>query len=183
MNAPFSDAIPAVLWALLVLAAVYDVRERRIPNRLVLAGLMLAGLLHAGSLLAGQPPRAGATAWAPLAGLLAGGATLLPMHLLRACGAGDVKLLGMVGAFLGAPAVLSAALNTLVAGGVMAVVALALTGRWRSMLQRVGPRRDIPPHASSPLSPPPMPMPITSSRLPYAVAIFMGTALTLYRPN
>src|SRR5437867_3546861 len=116
----------AGLATLLALAVVSDLRSRRIPNELVLTGLLLALGQHAAMLLAGQAPLAGEHAWSPLAGALAGGAALLPLYLLRASGAGDVKLMATVGAFVGAAAALTAALYTLLAGGVLELVGKAM---------------------------------------------------------
>ena len=73
-----------------------DLRSRRIPNRLVLAGVLLAAVMHAALLATGQPALAGDAWWSTPAGLLAGAAALLPLYLLRATGAGDVKLVAMV---------------------------------------------------------------------------------------
>ena len=57
-----------------------------------------------------------------------GMALLLPFYVVGAMGAGDVKLMGMVGACLGAAGVLSAAVLTFLAGGVFALL-VALRNR------------------------------------------------------
>lgn len=105
-----------VLIALLVAAAVIDWRTRRIPNWLTLGGL-LYGLAYNAVV---PPPLRGGLGWA-LAGAAVGLAVLLPLYVFRIIGAGDVKLMAMVGAFLGAGATLQALVFTLVAGGVAAV--------------------------------------------------------------
>jgi prepilin peptidase CpaA len=87
------------LLALLLLAAVIDLRQRRIPNWLTL-GLILSGLACATA--AGGAVELGHA----LAGLLAGAAVAFVLFALGALGGGDVKLLAGVGAWLGAPAVL-----------------------------------------------------------------------------
>ncbi|HBI68974.1 MAG TPA: hypothetical protein DDZ22_08115, partial [Massilia sp.] len=66
-------------------------------------------------------------------GLGLGLAFLLPMYALRLIGAGDVKLLAMVGAFVGAGQILSIALIALIAGGVLALLVAA----WQGSLRRV----------------------------------------------
>jgi prepilin peptidase CpaA len=183
-----SPSIPtaaALALAVLLLAAVVmDLRSRRIPNRLVLAGLALAGVADAAALLTGAPPLAGPAWWAPLAGMLVGGAAPLPLYLLRACGAGDVKLMAMVGAFLGAPTVLRAVLFTLIAGGVLSLVFMLARGvaaqvwtnvrflltDWLLRLRSGGQGIAVAPLAT------------TAARLPYGVAISAGTLIAMLSP-
>lgn len=172
-----------LLAMLLCAAVVTDLRSRRIPNILVLTGLVMAFSLHMLALMGGTAALAGPQWWAPLAGCAAGLAALMPLHLMRACGAGDVKLLAMVGAFVGTPAVLTAALYTLLAGGLLSVLFMfgrgvaaqtltnvrVLLADWR--LQARGGR-------VAPLAP----LERTAVRLPYAVAIATGTAAALVWP-
>ena len=56
-----------------------------------------------------------------LAGLGVGLVVLLPVYALRVMGAGDVKLMAMVGAIVGLPDILQAVLYSLIVGGVAAV--------------------------------------------------------------
>lgn len=105
-----------LLIALLVAAAVIDWRTYRIPNWLTVGG-MLAGLLY---------NTISAPSWpggllAALAGLGAGLIVLLPLYALRVMGAGDVKLMAAVGAFLGWPEILFAMVFSLIAGGAAAL--------------------------------------------------------------
>jgi prepilin peptidase CpaA len=111
----------ALLLILLVIAAYFDVKSRRIPNKLVLAGLIASFVLQIN--LNGFE---GFKAWG--LGLLVGFGLFLPLYLLRAMGAGDVKLMAMVGAFVGPLYVLGAALMTLVAGGVLAIAMAMYSG-------------------------------------------------------
>ena len=117
------------LLAALLIAAVVDLRTRRIPNPSIVAGLACAAFVHALSLGTSTAPLAGPSWWSPLAGFTAGLLLMLPLHLLRAMGAGDVKLMAMVGAFIGAPAVLGATLYTLLAGGVLSLLSCS-AGAW-----------------------------------------------------
>ena len=113
-------------WVLLGLclgcASWSDLGQRRIPNALVLSGWILACAVHLWELQAGRLPLAGATLWAPLAGGAVGALMLLPMYLCSGMAAGDVKLMSMVGAFLGPSTALWAALFAMVAGGVLALL-------------------------------------------------------------
>lgn len=102
----------------LAVAALGDVRERRIPNWLT-GTIGAAGLLHAS--LAGGP----GAALGALAGALVGAATLLVQFHFRLVGAGDVKLLAAVGAWVGPLRALYVLLGASALGGVLALVALA----------------------------------------------------------
>lgn len=105
--------------AMLVLACVSDLRTRRIPNELTFSAIACALVFH---LVAGGPGAAGRS----LAGCLLGALLFFPMFALRGMGAGDVKLLAAVGAWLGPSQVASVALATSLAGGVIAIV-MAMT--------------------------------------------------------
>jgi prepilin peptidase CpaA len=105
-----------MLVALLVVAGVVDYRSYRIPNWLSMGGA-LVGLVSS-TLVAAQP--LDGFMWA-LAGLAAGLAALIPFYAVRVMGAGDVKLMAAVGAFLGFPAILYAVLFTFITGGVAAL--------------------------------------------------------------
>jgi prepilin peptidase CpaA len=183
MPTPLVTAGTAMLAALMLAAVTTDLRSRRIPNRLVLTGLALAAGLHAVAMATGTLPMAGRAWWAPLAGFAAGIALLMPLHLLRAMGAGDVKLMAMAGAFVGAEAALGVALYTLLAGGLLSLafmvgrgVAAQTLANVRCMLAdwalRAGAGQGV---RLAPLQ-------VTAARLPYAVAIALGTAAALAWP-
>lgn len=94
MNITSQQLLFLTLAALVVVAAVYDLRDRRIPNRLILSGAFV-GLILQGTLSAEDGIIAAA------AGFAVGFLLLLPGFLLRFTGAGDVKLLGTLGIYLG----------------------------------------------------------------------------------
>lgn len=114
-----------------LVATVVDIRTRRIPNDLTatMAGLGL-GLAATG--ISGVP------LWASIAGFAVGLALMMPGHLLGATGAGDVKLMGAVGAIVGPATVVSAFLFTAVAGGVLAVVVAVRRRRFKATLAGTG---------------------------------------------
>lgn len=173
------NKMPLILLCLLLALAVWnDLRTRRIPNQLVfggaLLGLVLNAAVPAGAGLFIEPFGGIGLLWS-LAGLGVGLALLLPMYMLRALGAGDVKMMAMIGAFVGPQAVCGIVLLTLLAGGVLALVVAAWTGRLRLMLRNTyqmglysvlrgmhGETARI----EAPATP--------SGRLPYAVAISAG---------
>ena len=100
-------------------AAVWDIRTRRIPNALTFGSAIVAVAFHA---LDAGTVRAvpGAIAWSA-AGCAVGFLLFLPLFLLGGMGAGDVKLLAAMGAWLGPAAVCWVAIYGSVAGGVMAL--------------------------------------------------------------
>lgn len=173
----------ALLLLLLALAVVGDIRHGRIRNVLVIAGLGAGYVLQLVGVISGQPVLAGARPWDWLAGALVGGAVLLPLYLLRACGAGDVKLMAAVGAFVGAHVAFSAALYAMVAGGLLSLAVMALRGVGGQTLSNVRHLLvDWGQRASAGQSLRLAPLSRTAARLPYAVAIAAGTLAALLRP-
>jgi prepilin peptidase CpaA len=158
-----------VLALLLLFAACEDIRSRRIPNKLVLIGI-LSGFGFNGLLISGLGWLAAAQ------GFALGMAILLPMYLLGAMGAGDVKLMGMVGAFLGPADLTAAVIATFIAGGLMALAVALWSKQLMSML------RNIKLMLFSSLLrmnagqlPVMNDLPVSVAKLPYAVAIMVGT--------
>jgi prepilin peptidase CpaA len=119
-----------VLVTLLLAAAVIDYRSFRIPNWLTLGGMVL-GLACSTALV--RPAYSGLLAG--LGGIAVGMLIFLPLYAIRVLGAGDVKLMGAAGAFLGTADTLRALLFIAIAGGV-AAVAVAL--RRRALRRLVG---------------------------------------------
>ncbi len=169
------NAMEVILICLVAQAALTDLAMRKIPNVLVLSGLLLALILH---LLSGPP-------WAPLshwlAGIVAGFFLFLPLYLLRGMAAGDVKLMAMVGAFTGPSLALQIAVLSYLIGGVMALLMLLASGRWRDsarnlwqICQPLWFRLLGVPLVTVPLAP-------TASvgGIPYGVAVALGTAAML----
>lgn len=106
-----------ILFTLLSVAAVIDYRSYRIPNWLTFSGAAI-GLLYS----AFNPGLTNHGLLWSLAGLGIGFIVMLPMYALRIMGAGDVKLMAMVGSLLGYNEILPAVLCTLLAGGAAAIV-------------------------------------------------------------
>jgi len=108
-----------------------DWRLRRIPNWLTLpalgAGLAVNTLAWGWS---------GTTAAIEGAGL--GLALLLPLVLLRGLGAGDWKLMGALGAWLGPGRLTVVLLGTVLIAGAMATVQMIHHGRVKETLHHVG---------------------------------------------
>jgi prepilin peptidase CpaA len=156
-----------------VLGCVTDIRSRRIPNVLTFGAAGCALLYHlAASGLAGL----GASA----AGLAVGLAMFIPFFALGGLGGGDVKLLAAIGAWLGPAATVWAGLYAMLAGGPLAIgVAL-----WRGYARRAATNiysllmfwriAGFQPHPAITLES------SSGPRLPYAIPIAAGLALTLW---
>src|SRR5438477_10581466 len=117
-----TQTVPLLAVAVAACAAIVDVKERRIPNRLtysaVIAGLVLQTALHGvkGLLLSAE-------------GALFFGGMFLLFHLVRAMGAGDVKLAAALGSIVGSSATLPVMLATAVAGAALAFCFMVISGR------------------------------------------------------
>lgn len=131
LDQPFlSGAAQVLLGTLVATAAIFDIRYRRIPNWLVLAGIV-----------AGLGWNAYSSGFSGLgrgaAGLGLGFALYFPLYLIRARGAGDVKLLAAVGAITGPGNCFWIFLSTAILGGVIAVLVLLFRGRLQRTLFNV----------------------------------------------
>lgn len=167
------SALNISVGTLLALACVSDLRTRRIPNVLTMSAAGGALLFH---LATGGWS---ATGWS-LLGLVVGALLFFPMFALRGMGAGDVKLLAAVGAWLGPAQVATVALATSIAGGVIAVVVALAYGYLRKALinvylvlthWRVAGVQPLPAVTLEEAKGP---------RLAYALPIAIGTVVTLW---
>jgi prepilin peptidase CpaA len=107
-----------------VAAIVFDLWRRRIPNALTF-GAALAALVFA-AVVGGTSGLARAAG-----GWLVGFALFFPFFALGGLGAGDVKLVAALGAWIGPVLTLWAALYASIAGGVIALI-VALRHRYLS---------------------------------------------------
>jgi len=154
-------------------AAWCDLRYRRIPNAITFPAVVVALCLHGAT-------HAGAGLLNSLAGMLAAAALVLPGYALGFTGAGDVKLLAAVGALLGFPAALFAALLSLVFGGILSV----LVSLWRRQLSSLlvrswGIGRWLAMRSTGAA----VPAPATSGKgIPLGVAIAAATLVTVFVP-
>jgi prepilin peptidase CpaA len=120
----------AVVVGVGLIACITDVRSRRIPNVLTF-GAAAAGLIYGA--ITGGWSGAGSAAL----GWLIGAAAFFIPFALGGLGAGDVKLLAAIGAWLGPVGAFWLALYTGVAGGVMAIVVALGSGYFRRALSNV----------------------------------------------
>src|SRR5262245_11865341 len=123
-----SIQIAAIVFA--AVACATDLRDGRIPNALTFGSLVLALIVH-GLLPQGQ-------GWAhALLGLLAGGAIFFPFFALGGMGAGDVKLMAALGAWLGWQSALFIAMYGAAAGGVLAIIVALSAGYLRQAISNL----------------------------------------------
>lgn len=169
------NAVEFMLICLVAQAAVTDLAVRKIPNLLVASGLVLALLLQWPHGLRWEP----VLPW--LTGALAGLLLFLPLYLARGMAAGDVKLMAMVGAFVGPLAALRIGLLVFLIGGVMALAMMAWTGRlrdgWRNLRALCQPL--LLRLCGVPLLPAPLKPGASVGDMPYGLAIALGTLLTV----
>ncbi len=173
-----THAVLGILFALLLCASWVDAKSNRIPNKLVLVGCVLGVLLNAAlreglGFVSCWP--GGIGIWKSIAGLLLGATLLLPMYLLRAMGAGDVKLMAMVGAFIGPISIIGVILMTFIVGGFMSIITVIQNKTVKRLFTNLqsmvltgfiqGTMREVP-NLQTPE--------ISAGRMPYAIAITGG---------
>ena len=155
-------------------ACVTDIRSRRVPNWLTFSAASV-GVLAQSLVSVGDGPISG------LVGVVAGLAVFFPFFALGGLGAGDVKLMAALGAWLGWQDTVWTAAYGAIAGGVIAVALGLQSGYLGQALSNlkgilttwwlVG-VRPLPEHTLAEGRGP---------RLPYAIPIFVGLLVTLWR--
>jgi prepilin peptidase CpaA len=123
--------VEMVLLVMLLAAAVFDVRYRRIPNWLTVSGVVLGLAMNA---VIGAPE---AGILFSLAGLAVGFAIYAALYALHAMGAGDVKLMAAVGALVGWERWFGIFFVTALIGGVLALILVVARGRLKKTLFNV----------------------------------------------
>jgi len=170
---PVSDYfLITYLGSILLIAAVIDFRIQKIPNLLTIPAATLAVVYHcftngiSGLLFS-------------IVGLVTGIALLLIPYLLGGMGAGDAKLMGVIGGTIGAKGVFFAFLFTALAGG---VYALALIFYYRRHFRGFFEEQYITLLVfilTRKYTPEPTPENETRPKLCYALAVALGTSIYL----
>jgi prepilin peptidase CpaA len=124
------QAANALALGIAALAVVFDLKERRVPNWLTFGGALVA--LGMRGVLEGLPGLESAAL-----GWIVGLALFLPLFVLGGMGAGDVKLLATLGAFVGPLSAAWMALYGSIAGGVMALIVAVATGYLRTAVRNI----------------------------------------------
>ena len=125
--------VEVVLLALVLVAAVYDIRFRRIPNWLTVGGV-LTGL--------GLNTFLGLPGWGgvlfSLKGLALGFGVYFALYAIRAMGAGDVKLMAAVGSLVGYADWFGVFIATAIIGGILSVIVAVAKGRLKKTFWNLG---------------------------------------------
>ncbi|WP_203230052.1 A24 family peptidase [Azotobacter chroococcum] len=156
-----------LLLGLLAVAVVSDFRRHRISNLLILSGLALGLGSH---FYLDSVDGLGSA----FLGVLVGFVLFLPFYSFGGMAAGDVKLMAVVGGFLGPVATVSAAALSLIMGSVFGLLILLYKKQLFRLVQRywamASLRTYIAPQADD----------AARQRFPYAIAIFTGTLISLF---
>lgn len=167
-----ASILTVMLVVLLFIAAVYDCYRHKIPNVISLGGWLVAPLLHAAT--GGVDGLVDSVTGLFLALLLT-----FPLFALRWMGAGDVKLMTAVGAFVGSKSVLPVLGLIFISGAVFAVLAYLYRGSLRETLQRLVTMLSMSLSMRRPVY-----IPAKESAaeilIPYAVPIATGTLIFVY---
>lgn len=142
------------LACLLLWAVISDLRTQTIPNELILIGVMYslaATWLGWGDLNYGQLAL----------GLLVGLTLFVYPYYRSWMGAGDLKLMAMIGMHLGPYATLMAGIYAMAAGGLLAITYLLQRKKLKKTITNMFASR------------------VTEEKIPYALAIAVGTLISI----
>jgi prepilin peptidase CpaA len=169
---PLSFAGGVCFSVALLVASIWDIRSRRIPNMLVLPFALL-GIAYTAVLLSPSVgvPRA-------LLGLALGLGLWIPFYALRMLGAGDVKLFAAASCWLAHGQIVGAALASALAGGVLSLVGLVIAHGLGLTTFRIAHMARHPKMLATPL-----PVPAGRKTLPYGLAMTVGLLIAGWFPH
>jgi len=127
---PIVDISTYIVIGVASAACVTDVRTRRIPNALTFGAAAAALVFHV------VTPN-GHGAMSVVAGWFVGAAMMFLPFALRGLGAGDVKLVAALGAWLGPANAVWLAVYAMIAGGVLSLVVAACHGYLKRALANI----------------------------------------------
>lgn len=157
--------------SVLMLATIWDLKTRRIPNFITLPTIILGLIINTYYQGLGGAKNS-------LLGLLLGVVLLILPFALRGMGAGDVKLLAAVGALNGPSFVLYTFLYGAIAGGILALFYALLRGRLLQVIKNLkttflGIALNVRAEGSSVV--------VTSGlKFPYGIAFLIGSVITYW---
>lgn len=158
-----------LLFVILTSALVSDIKERRVSNQLIGIGFLFGVALNL--FLYGFNGTVDS-----ILGMLTGLVLLIVPFAMRVIGGGDVKLLMVIGAFLGPNMTINSFLYSAVIGGLISLVILLQSNKASVVLKRLGKNllsivlvRSIIPVDQIELQ----------STIPYVVPIYIGTTFSI----
>lgn len=113
-----------------IAAFATDVMHRKIPNGLTLSGWIIGVVLH-------TAVSGGSGALYSLLGTALGFVPMFILYLIKAVGAGDVKLFGALGALAGGEVVLQSMMYSLLYAAVVGCLILIWRSQWKQTGQRM----------------------------------------------
>ncbi len=168
---PLGILAGGVFTSLLLLAALRDLRTRRIPNHIV-ATLAVLGIIYSATTLSAAGALRG------VEGIATGLACWLPFYLFGWLGAGDVKLFAAAGAWLGPAKAIEGSLIAALLGALLALVWMLRSRGLRGAVETLGIAATLPGVLSETSS--------SANRirsLPYGVAIAAGALFAGWIPG
>lgn len=153
----------AIAAGLSALAVITDIRERRIPNVLIGIGLVLGVIVQ---LISGN-------LWNGFLAMLLVFVLFFPFYILGGFGAGDVKLLMVIGLLTSPQLIFTIIFWMAIAGGILSIFAILFTKKGRQSWNNLKyffisltQFRSIPKFDEK-----------QSATLPYAIPIFLGVLI------
>lgn len=119
-----------ILLMIVGISSYFDLKERKIPNKITFAGILIGILIN--SYLGG-----GTGLLRALLGMFLGLTIFFVPFAMGGMGAGDVKLMGAIGALMGWRFLMMTALFSAVVGGIMVLFHLLYTGKLRETLKKM----------------------------------------------
>ncbi|HUQ18080.1 MAG TPA: prepilin peptidase [Gemmatimonadaceae bacterium] len=170
---PFGILAGAAFTAVLLFAAIGDVRSRRIPNQLVLV-LAVLGIIY--SAVTRGP------LWGSLRaieGIVVGMGLWIPFYALGWLGAGDVKLVGAAGAWLGPMETIEGSFIAALLGALLALLWMLRSRGLKHAVETLGVATTMP-SVLAETSPK-----ISDRRrsLPYSVPLVVGALCAAWLPG
>lgn len=119
-----------LLLMLVAASGFFDLKERKIPNKITFTGILIGILFN---IITGG--------WMGLLqsilGMFAGLAIFFIPFVMGGMGAGDVKLMGAIGALMGWQFSVMTALYSAIVGGIMVLIHLLYTGKLRETMTKM----------------------------------------------
>lgn len=171
----FKNPLILGLLGMLIMAVIIDLSVRKIPNIIIVFGLVTSLACQLVSI-----EGAGAFNW--LIGVIIAFACFIPLYLARGMAAGDVKLMMAVGGFLGYPLIIKAVVCVFLSGGIIAIVFVIIKGRFNCLFDNMRVMfTDLYIKSTSGVNvADDFVIKNSAGRMPYAVAIAVGTLIALY---